>query len=52
MQRRDALPKEYETYELEVAWNQYDPYQMMVTVFSEKWDFHTYQVDAKKTNLP
>ncbi|WP_276734449.1 hypothetical protein [Bacillus sp. (in: firmicutes)] len=40
--------KDYETYELEAAWNQYDPYQIMVTVFSENWDFHTYQVDAKK----
>ncbi|MCO4850148.1 YqgU-like beta propeller domain-containing protein [Bacillus vallismortis] len=40
--------KEYETYELETAWNQYDPYQMMITVFSENWDFHTYQVNAKK----
>ncbi|NTU25101.1 hypothetical protein HPX95_02690 [Bacillus tequilensis] len=40
--------KDYETYELEAAWNQYDPYQMMVTVFSENWDFHTYQVNAKK----
>ncbi|MGF7532597.1 hypothetical protein AAGG74_02435 [Bacillus mexicanus] len=40
--------KDYETYELEAAWNQYDPYQIMVTVFSENWDFHTYQVNAKK----
>ncbi|MEC1750031.1 YqgU-like beta propeller domain-containing protein [Bacillus mojavensis] len=39
--------KEYETYELEAAWNQYDPYQMMVTVFTENWDFNTYYVDAK-----
>lgn len=43
--------KDYETYELEAAWNQYDPYQMMVTEFNENWDFHTYQVNAKKTNL-
>ncbi|MEC1423443.1 hypothetical protein [Bacillus subtilis] len=40
--------KDYETYELEAAWNQYDPYQMMVTEFNENWDFHTYQVNAKK----
>ncbi|MFB0634899.1 hypothetical protein ABE060_22775 [Bacillus rugosus] len=40
--------KDYETYELEAAWNQYDPYQIMVTVFTGNWDFHTYQVDAKK----
>ena len=29
--------KDYETYELEAAWNQYDPYQMMVTEFNENW---------------
>lgn len=43
--------KDYETYELEAAWNQYDPYQMMVTEFNENWDFHTYQVNAKKRRI-
>ncbi|MCG8397855.1 hypothetical protein LWS67_15130 [Bacillus atrophaeus] len=40
--------KNYETYELEAAWNQYNPYQIMITVFTQDWDFDTYVVDAKK----
>lgn len=41
----------FNTYELETAWNQYDPYKMMITVFTETWDFKTYTSDLKNRML-
>ncbi|ASB66134.1 putative lipoprotein YqgU [Bacillus velezensis] len=37
--------KAFNSYELETAWNPYDPYQMMITVFTETWDFTAYTAD-------
>ncbi|TWO88507.1 hypothetical protein [Bacillus velezensis] len=39
--------KAFNSYELETAWNPYDPYQMMITVFTETWDFTAYTADMK-----
>ncbi|WP_270572011.1 hypothetical protein [Bacillus glycinifermentans] len=40
--------KGFNTNELQVDWNEFDPYLLYVTAFTKDWNYHSYLINAKE----
>ncbi|MEC1261166.1 hypothetical protein P9D34_12005 [Bacillus swezeyi] len=48
LQGEQLFEKRFHSHELQVDWNEYDPYLLYVTAFTKDWNFDSFLINAKE----